>query len=59
MDKEIKNLYINILKHKVKYGIIPSDNYSTYLGAIIETDWGLNEVKIIRIYSERWRNEKR
>jgi hypothetical protein len=58
MHKDIKNLYVNILKRKIKYGVIPSESSHLYLGTVIDNHWGMEEPIILKIYSELlWENE--
>lgn len=52
MNKNIKELYINILKHKIKYVVIPSSGWSMFLGYIQKQKiWQYDEPRIIKIDS--------
>lgn len=50
MSEELKKVYIDALKYKRFYSVIPSPNsYGIYLARAEETTWGLDNIIVRRL----------
>lgn len=50
MSEELKKVYIDALKYKRFYGVIPSPNScGMYLARAEETTWGLDNIVVRRL----------